>query len=78
MTLTKEELKADLAIRVQAAALEDEGKHEEAIALIRAKIPLEPYLAKIWKEKIGLDFLLQSGWDLSLVEAKFGKAWLKH
>jgi hypothetical protein len=78
MTLTKEELKADLAIRVQAAALEDEGKHEEAMALRRAKLPLPPYLAKIWKEKVGLDFLLQSGWDLSLVEAKYGKEWLKH
>jgi hypothetical protein len=47
MTLTKEELKADLAIRVQAAALEDEGKHEEAMALRKAKFPLEPWAAKI-------------------------------
>jgi hypothetical protein len=78
MTLTKEELKADLAIRVQAIALENEGKHEEAKALRRAKLPLEPYLAKIWKEKIGLEALLQQGYDLSLVEAKYGKDWLRH
>jgi hypothetical protein len=76
MTLTKEELKADLAIRVQAIALENEGKHEEAKALIKAKIPLEPHLAKIFKEKVGLGALLQQGYDLSLVEAKYGKEWL--
>jgi hypothetical protein len=76
MTLTKEELKADLAIRVQAIALENEGKYEEAKALLEAKFPLEPHLAKIWKERVGLEWLLQSGWDLSLVEAKYGKAWL--
>jgi phenylpyruvate tautomerase PptA (4-oxalocrotonate tautomerase family) len=78
MTLTKEELKADLAIRVQAIALENEGKHEEAIAILKANFPLEPWAAKIWKEKVGLDFLLHSGWNLSLVEAKYGKEWLKH
>jgi hypothetical protein len=76
MKLTKEELKADLAIRMQAITLENEGKHEEAMALRKAKLPLQPYLAKIWKEKIGLDALLQQGYDLSLVEAKFGKDWL--
>ena len=39
-------------------------------------IPLPPYLAKIAKEKIGLDFLLNGGWNLSEVEAKFGPDFL--
>jgi hypothetical protein len=48
------------------------------MALRKAKIPLVPYLAKIWKEKIGLDALLQQGYDLSFVEAKYGTDWLRH
>jgi hypothetical protein len=48
------------------------------MALRKAKLPLEPHLAKIWKEKIGLEALLQQGYDLSLVEAKYGKNWLRH
>jgi len=27
--------------------------------------PLPPYLAKIYKEKIGVDQLIKSGWNLS-------------
>ena len=41
-------------------------------------IPLPPYLAKIAKEKIGLDFLLSLGWNLSEVEAEFGQTWLSN
>jgi len=35
-----------------------------------------PYLAQIAKDKIGMDFLLNDGWNLSKVEAKFGPEFL--
>jgi hypothetical protein len=33
-------------------------------------------LAKIGKEKMGVDFLIKGGWDLSEAEAEFGHDWL--
>ena len=39
--------------------------------------PLPPYLAKVIKEKVGLDCLLKLGWNLSEVEAEFGSDWLR-
>jgi len=65
--------KLDIACR--AAALRKAGDGEGANRLLRTA-PLPPYLAKVMKEKIGLDFLLNSGWNLSEVEAKYGKDWL--
>jgi hypothetical protein len=64
-----------LDIGVKAAALDDAGKREEASKLIRS-IPMPPYLAKIAKEKIGADFLINGGWNLSEAEAEFGQGWL--
>jgi hypothetical protein len=71
-TMTLDE-KLDIAIK--AAAMRDAGDEEGASRLMRTT-PLPPYLAKIAKEKIGLDFLLSLGWNLSEVEAEFGSAWL--
>jgi len=34
------------------------------------------YLAKIMKEKMGADFLINGGWNLSEAEAEFGPDWL--
>jgi len=39
-------------------------------------IPMPPYMAKAAKESIGLDFLVNGGWNLSEVEAEFGREWL--
>ncbi|MDR3325244.1 MAG: hypothetical protein LBS82_04580 [Spirochaetaceae bacterium] len=64
-----------LKINVKAFALWDAGKEDEAMALFKTK-PMEPWMAKIWKEKIGLDALLESGWNLDEVEAAYGKEWL--
>ncbi len=65
-----------LAISCKAAELEDAGDKEGASRLIRS-IPMPPYLAKIAKEKIGPDFLIDGGWNLSEAEAEFGLDWLK-
>jgi len=64
-----------LAVGVKAAELWKNGDKEGSDLLIKA-IPLPPYQAKVIKEKVGLDILLNGGWNLSEVEAEFGHSWL--
>ena len=64
-----------LSIACKAAALSDAGDEEGASRLLKTA-PLPPYLAKVMKEKIGLDYLLNSGWNLSEAETEFGSEWL--
>jgi len=64
-----------LAISCKAAELWGAGDDEGASRLIRTA-PMPPYLAKVAKEKIGVDFLINGGWNLSEAEAEFGKDWL--
>jgi hypothetical protein len=71
-TMTIEE-KMDTLMK--ARALEKAGDYEAASRLTRS-IPMPPYLAKIYKEKVGADHLVNSGWNLSEAEAEFGSDWL--
>jgi len=64
-----------LAISCKAAELYKAGDHEGYSRLTRS-IPMPPYLAKVAKEKIGADFLIDGGWNLSEAEAEFGQDWL--
>ena len=64
-----------LAISVRACTLWNAGDKEGFSRVIRTA-PMPPYLAKIYKEKIGVKELLESGWNLSEAEAEFGKDWL--
>ena len=64
-----------LAIGCKAVELSKAGDEEGYSRLMRS-IPMPPYLAKVAKEKIGLDFLINGGWNLSEVEAEFGSSWL--
>jgi hypothetical protein len=57
--------------------LEEEGKKEEAMAM-RRQVPLPACLAKVMKEKLGVQYVIQSGWNLAEAEAKFGANWLNH
>ena len=66
--------KLDIACR--SVALRQVGDEEGASRLLRTT-PLPPYLAKVFKEKVGLDCLLNLGWNLSEVEAEFGPDWLR-
>jgi hypothetical protein len=79
--MTKEEKEAsanrNLPIIMQAIALEKEGKFEEAKALQREKIPMRPWMARVIKEKMGLDFLLSMGRNMTEVEEAYGKEWLR-
>ncbi|MDR0307696.1 MAG: hypothetical protein LBI42_12780 [Chitinispirillales bacterium] len=65
-----------LDISMRAIALKKAGDREGYDRLMKT-LPLPPYIAKVTKEKEGLDVLLNSGWNLSEVEAEFGAEWLK-
>jgi hypothetical protein len=64
-----------LAINVKAIELSKAGKEDEAMALGRSK-PMPPYLAKIVKDKLGLEFLLKLDYNMAEVEDAYGKEWL--
>jgi hypothetical protein len=64
-----------LAIGVKAIELKNQGKFEEAMR-IEKSIPLPPYLAKWAKKRLGADFLINQGYNLSEAEAEYGSDWL--
>jgi len=64
-----------LAISNKALALWEAGDEEGSSRLTRS-IPMPPYLAKIMKEKMGVDYLINGGWNLAEAEAEFGQDWL--
>jgi hypothetical protein len=64
-----------LAIGMKSFELEDQGKFEEAERLHK-QIPIPPYIAKFIKDYLGLDTLLEGGWNLSEAEAEYGSDWL--
>jgi len=64
-----------LAIGCKAAELRKAGDLEGADRLLKTA-PLPPYIAKVIKEKVGLEYLINSGWNLSEVEAEFGSDYL--
>jgi hypothetical protein len=63
------------AIGLKSIELEKQGKIEESIR-VHKQIPLPPYLAKFAKEKMGVDFLINGGWNLSEAEEEYGPDWL--
>jgi hypothetical protein len=68
-------LHEELVIIAQTAELKKQGKEEEAMRLSKT-IPLEPWLAKHLKDRVGVDYLRQSGWNLSEAEKAYGPDWL--
>ena len=64
-----------LTISNKAFELLDAGDREGCINLMKTA-PMPPYIAKVIKEKVGADFLINSGWNLSEAEAEFGHNWL--
>jgi len=64
-----------LATGIKAIELKKAGDIEGHDRLMRT-IPMPPYLAKVIKEKVSLDALLDTGWNLYEVEAEFGSSWL--
>ena len=64
-----------LAIGCKAAEMRKAGDDEGAMLLMKT-VPIPPYIAKVIKEKVGADFLVKEGWNLSEAEAEFGNGWL--
>lgn len=64
-----------LEISNKAFELLEAGDREGYSRLTRS-IPMPPYLAKVYKEKVGVEHLINGGWNLSEAEAKFGSDWL--
>ena len=64
-----------LAISCKAAELWKAGDTEGYDRVMKTA-PMPPYIAKVYKDKLGLDTLLSLGWNLSEVEAEYGKDWL--
>jgi len=64
-----------LAISNKACLLLKAG-NKEGYNRFMNSIPMPSYLAKVAKEKIGVDFLVNGGWNLSEAEAEFGRDWL--
>ena len=62
-------------IYAKSVELEKAGQVDEAKAL-RRTIPVPAYLAKMFKEKVGVDFLIQGGRNLAEAEAEYGSDWL--
>ena len=65
-----------LAISCKAAKLREAGDTEGATRLMKTA-PMPHYVAKVIKEKLGLDILLNTGWNMSEVEAEYGVEWLR-
>ena len=64
-----------LAISNKACLLRRSGDEEGFMRLTKT-IPMPPWLAKVMKEKMGVDYLISEGWNLSEAEAEFGPNWL--
>jgi hypothetical protein len=64
-----------LAISVKACKLYQTGDKEGFSRVIRTA-PMPPYLAKLFKEKVGAEPLLKAGYNLSEAEAEYGPNWL--
>jgi len=63
------------AIAGRAFELLDAGDNAGFSRVLRS-VPMPPYMAKAAKESIGVDFLINGGWNLSEAEAEFGDDWL--
>jgi hypothetical protein len=59
----------------KARELREAGKLEESMAMSKT-CPLTPFLARIWKEKLGADTLRKSGWNLAEADLEVGPGWL--
>ena len=65
----------EIDVIVQMIALEDEGKEDEAFKL-RKKVALPAFLGEYVKNYMGLDWIKNCGWNMSEIEAVYGKDYI--
>jgi hypothetical protein len=68
-------LSEKLSVGVKVVELEKQGKLEEA-KLLHATIPMVPYMAKFFKDHLGLEELLKTDWNLSEAVEEYGPDFL--
>jgi hypothetical protein len=49
----------------------------EGAGIVLKRFPVAPAVANVYKEKMGVPWLLEQGWNLSRAEEAYGKDWLK-
>jgi hypothetical protein len=64
-----------LAVGAKVVELEKLGKFEEAKCLHNT-IPIQPYLIKFYKDHLGLEALLKTGWNLAAAVEEYGSEFL--
>ena len=65
-----------LSIIMKAHEFSVAGDEEGYLRTMKA-VPVPHYVAKVIKDKLGLEFLLSNGWNLSDAEAEYGSEWLR-
>jgi hypothetical protein len=68
-------LQEKLETGMKCFELEDQGKFKEADELHK-RIPLAPYLAMFYKKHMGIDALLDTGWNLWEAVEEYGPDFL--
>jgi hypothetical protein len=64
-----------LAVGAKVVELEKQGKFEEAKRL-HDTIPIQPYLVKFYKDHLGLEALLKTGWNFAAAVEEYGPEFL--
>jgi len=65
----------EAAIMAQVNAAMEAGQMEKVIELVKT-MPLSLSVAEVTKDALGIDFLLDNGFDLSEAVAEHGQEWL--
>ena len=71
--LMTEHEKADTIVK--SIEMHKAGQIDKADEL-RRTVPLQPWLAKFIKEKLGASFLIDNGYNLAEAEVEYGPDWL--
>jgi hypothetical protein len=64
-----------LAVSNQAIALKNAGDKEGYERLMKT-IPVPPFIVKVVKEKLGVEFIQKDEWNMYEAEAEFGSEYL--
>ena len=70
--MADEPMEDELDVLIEMAALIEQGKEEEAFKL-QKKVTLPHYMGQYAKDFLEPDWLKNCGWNLSEVEAVYGK-----
>ena len=61
---------------IQAAQSADAEGDIEKASRLRRSLPVPIHLAEFMKKEFGPQYLIDGGWNLSEIEAQYGKDWI--